>query len=146
VTAATWNTWLSHFNTTKVKLTMPKFKLEYEISLEPILTLLGMGIAFEPKRANFRGISAAPEAWLGRVNHKAFVEVKEEGTEAAAATSVEHSVILGGSPRPRIEEMIVNRPFFCVIRDNRTRAIVFMGSIVEPLWDETDSSHQEWNF
>jgi serine protease inhibitor len=59
------------------------------------------------------------------VKHKTFVEVNEEGTEAAAVTGV-------GMTRGIPDEMIVNRPFFLVIRDNQTGTILFMGSIVEP--------------
>ena len=63
--------------------------------------------------------------WLSRVQHKAVMEVNEEGTEAAAATGV-----IGIRSMP--PEFTVDRPFFCAIRDNRTGTLLFMGAIVDP--------------
>lgn len=81
-----------------------------------------MGVAFGPE-ANFDGM--ALDLWIDFVDHKAFVEVNEKGTEAAAATV---GAMTAGSP-PRF---IVDRPFFFVIRDDRSGTILFMGTVVEP--------------
>ncbi len=89
-----------------------------------------MGVAFDKDCADFTNMS--PErASIDRVKHKTFVEVNEEGTEAAAVTGMIADVT--AAPRP-VEQfnMVVDRPFFCAIRDNHTGAILFMGSIVEP--------------
>jgi len=83
-----------------------------------------MGIAFGTG-ADFGGI-CLDGIFISRVLHNTFVEVNEEGTEAAAATVVE----MMKSSLPK--RMIVDRPFFCVIRDRETGAILFMGSIVNP--------------
>jgi len=66
------------------------------------------------------------------VKHKTFADVNEEGTEAAAATSVEMSVTSVMRNPPKTFRMIVDHPFFCAIRDNRTGSVLFMGSIVDP--------------
>jgi len=64
---------------------------------------------------------------ISKVIHKAFVEVNEEGTEAAAATAL--TMVMGLMPRFR---MIVDRPFFCAIRDNETGVLLFMGFVLDP--------------
>jgi serpin B len=99
-----------------------------------------MALAFDPKHARFDAICPSPPAiWIGTVLHRAFVEVNEEGTEAAATTaammpaSAEYS-----RPRIRKFEMIVDRPFFFSICDTFTNTILFMGSVEEP--DSGDSS------
>jgi serpin B len=88
-----------------------------------------MGIAFQD-RANFTGMTSTPVN-INEVKHKTFVEVNEEGTEAAAVTSVG---IRATSAMPVDEpfNMVVDRPFFVAIRDNQTGTLLFMGSIVEP--------------
>jgi len=118
-----WRLWMSRFIETEVDIRLPKFSLEYEATLNDALIALGMGVAFAPG-ADFRGMSE-DSPWIGEVKHKSFVEVNEEGTEAAAATVVEMK--LGGP-----WGMFVDRPFFCAIRDNKTGKILFMGSIVDP--------------
>ena len=114
---------------------LPRFKLEYEKRLNEVLKGCGMGIAFDSVRANFQPmvefkISQKRNVYISEVKHKTFVEVNEEGTEAAAVT-----VMMGAAevtvPLPPFE-MIVDRPFFCAIRDNETRTILFMGYIVDP--------------
>jgi serine protease inhibitor len=89
-----------------------------------------MGEAFTNK-ANFS--SMGKDLKISEVKHKTFVEVNEEGTEAAAATSVGIMPLSAKMPSEEPFQMIVERPFFCAIRDNRTGSILFMGSIVEPL-------------
>ena len=89
---------------------------------------MGMGIAFSDS-ADFSGINPDRDLFINRVIHKTFIEVSEEGTEAAAVTIVE---MLGTSAGGGLS-MIVNRPFMVVIWDHTTGAILFMGKIVEPV-------------
>lgn len=133
LTAANWEAWMSGFVETKGEIALPRFKVEYEIGLNDALKALGMGIAFDPDRANFSGIGqASGNIFISRVKHKTFAEVNEEGTEAAAATSVEVSVTSMRQPSKTFR-MIVDHPFFCAIRDNRTGTVLFMGSIADPM-------------
>ena len=106
---------------------MPRFKAEYEVEVNDALKALGMEVPFTA-RADFGNMVEA-SVFISKVIHKSFVEVNEEGTEAAAATSVEISKE-GGAQQPF--RMVVDRPFFCAIRDNETGTLLFMGAIVDP--------------
>ncbi|MDX2230968.1 MAG: serpin family protein [Leptolyngbyaceae cyanobacterium bins.349] len=127
--ATNWDTWMNQFRTRQGTIQIPRFKLEYEVELSRILSQLGMAKAFS-RQANFSGISQIPTQ-IDEVKHKTFVEVNEEGTEAAAVTSIG---IRATAAIPMTEpfQMKVDRPFFCAIRDNQTGAILFMGAIVNP--------------
>jgi len=129
LTADTWQQWMTHFRSRPGAVQMPRFKLEYKTDLKRSLSALGMGIAFDPLRANFSGISEVP-ARIDQVKHKTFVDVNEEGTEAAAVTSIGIRATSAIIDEPF--QMVVNRPFFCAIRDDRTGMILFMGAIVDP--------------
>lgn len=131
--AQNWEKWMNQFAINKGSIVLPRFKLEYDISLEDALKALGMGVAFEPDRANFTAMTSNPadSPHINQVKQKTLVEVNEEGTEAAAATNVGISII-SYTPSEQFN-MIVDRPFFCAIRDNQTGTILFMGSIVEPM-------------
>ena len=123
-----WETWLSQFHKTPVDLTLPRFKIEYEVELSSALTKIGMGAAFGAQ-ADFRGMFAgAGNMAISQVRHKTFLEVNEEGSEAAAATAV----IVSRSAKPSKPKMLIDRPFFCAIRDSQSGAILFMGSIFKP--------------
>jgi serpin B len=126
--AENWQQWMNQFNNFdnsggEVLISLPRFKLEYAIDLKDALKALGMEIAFT-KEANFSGMTSSSVS-IDKIKHKTFVEVNEEGTEAAAVTEV-------GGVRSGPIEMNVNRPFFFAIRDNQTGSILFVGSIVEP--------------
>ncbi|MEH2148320.1 serpin family protein [Nostoc sp.] len=123
-----WEKWMTQFNKQKGFIRLPRFKTDYEVTLNDALKSLGMEEAFSNK-ANFSGMGK--NFAISQVKHKTFVEVNEEGTEAAAATSVG---IVATSLREEAEpfRMIVDRPFFCVIRDDQTGNVLFMGSIIEP--------------
>lgn len=112
---------------------LPRFRLEYEASLKQSLSALGMEVAFDGGRADFTRMFEAADAnaYIHEVKHKTFVEVNEEGTEAAAATSVEIRVTSAIQAEMPFE-MIVDRPFFMAIVDGKTGIILFMGSIVSP--------------
>ncbi|MFQ5866019.1 MAG: serpin family protein, partial [bacterium] len=130
--AQNWNSWLSSFSADSVTLQLPKFKLEYEIKLNDVLTALGMGIAFTPGGADFTRMYKAGGLWIDYVKHKTFVEVNEEGTEAAAVTVV---AIIRSGGGPEIKFMRVDRPFVFVIRENHSQTILFMGKMVEPTFE-----------
>jgi serpin B len=123
--AENWQKWLNQFNPYEagISMSLPRFKFEYAIELKDTLKALGMEMAFA-KGADFSAMSAS-SLWIDKVKHKTFVEVNEEGTEAAAVTEE-------GAVRSPPIEMSVDRPFFFAIRDNQTGTILFMGSIVEP--------------
>lgn len=116
-----------------VEVWLPKFKLEAAAPLKEILQTLGMKEAFDPKTANFSGMcgetkSQAPLA-ISEVVHKAFVEVNEKGTEAAAASAV---VMTTRSMQPRPITFHADHPFIFLIRDNQTQTILFLGRVLNP--------------
>jgi serine protease inhibitor len=123
-----WEKWMTQFNKQKGFIRLPRFKTDYEVTLNDALKSLGMEEAFSNK-ANFSGMGK--NFAISQVKHKTFVEVNEEGTEAAAATSV-GIVATSLRQEPEPFRMIVDRPFFCAIRDNETGSVLFMGSIIEP--------------
>jgi len=129
----TWNAWMAGFVESRGHIAIPRFRLEYRVTLRKALTELGMGVAFDGGSADFSGMvrRSGANAYIHDIVHKTFVEVNEQGTEAAAATSVEMrltSVMEHASPF----EMICDHPFFFAIRDNQTGLILFMGSLVDP--------------
>lgn len=124
-----YNTCLSNVNARDVNLFMPKFKLEYKIELKSVLSALGMEVAFDPVEADFTGINPGDELFISKVKHKTYVDVNEEGTEAAAVTAVEMQ--LTAAPADPVT-MRINRPFFFVIRETNSGAVLFMGKIVDP--------------
>ena len=123
--AENWTSWLSQFSPVRENSMMiiPRFKLEYEVSLNNTLKALGMDIAFG-SGADFSGMG--PSLFISDVRHKAIVEVNEEGTEAAAVT-----VVVGVTSLPPIFR--VDRPFFFAIYDAETETILFMGTVTEPM-------------
>ena len=127
--ADSWGAWMSRFRKDEGSVALPRFKMEYETALKEPLSALGMAEAFDPGRANFTGMLDTREVFINQVKHKTFVEVNEEGTEAAAATSVE---VMLTSVRRGPFRIVFDRPFFCAIRDNSTGALLFLGSIYDP--------------
>lgn len=134
LTPENWETWMNSFRLTPGDIMLPRFKVEFEVGLKDTLKALGMAEAFDPGIADFSGmakLTPTERLFISEVKHKAFAEVNEEGTKAAAVTSV---AIATGSitipPKPFV--MKVDRPFFFAIRDNVTGALLFMGSIVDP--------------
>ncbi len=124
------NHWLDRFEKDSIDVYIPKFKLEYESGLNYVLMRLGMGIAFDPGKADFSKMYEEGPVWIDTVKHKSFIEVNEEGTEAAAVTVV---VMEKGLP-PGFR---VNRPFVFMIRENVSGTILFMGKIVDPGYEES---------
>jgi serpin B len=134
VTQENWESWMTGFRLAPGELTLPRFRIEYAADLNDMLQALGMAEAFDPARADFSGIAeprAGQRIYISKVRHKAFAEVNEEGTVAAAVTSVEMSVDSVQQPQENFV-MKVDRPFFFAIRDNATGTVLFLGSVVDP--------------
>jgi serpin B len=126
------NEWLAKLDNQKVEeveLFLPKFKLETRYDLVFPFENMGMKDAFKMNVADFSGMGwAKGDLWIGQIKHKAFVDVNEEGTEAAAATAVE--MVMKSMPYNPVFR--ADHPFIFIIRDNQSGAIVFMGRMVNP--------------
>ena len=121
-----WNGWIAALDSTTMHVSLPKFTLEYEITLNDVLKALGMEEAFTAS-ADFTNLYRGPErAFITEVKHKTFVDVNEEGTEAAAVTSV----AVGYTSAP--PSIYVDRPFVFVIRERHSGTILFMGKMLDP--------------
>jgi serpin B len=125
-----WEEWTKDFHDAPGDVKLPRFKLDYENTLNQALSNLGMGVAFTP-RADFSGMRSERDVFISEVKHKAVVEVNEEGTEAAAATSV-GIMVTSVRPTPQRFTFIADRPFLMAIRDSRSGAILFLGAVMEP--------------
>lgn len=123
-----WKTWMSSLTVRTIDILLPKFKFEYEIGLNDCLSKLGMGMAFG-NGADFSRIRSAGGLKIDDVKHKTFLEVNEEGTEAAAVTSVEMGAVMSLPPQP----FLINRPFIFVIREIKSGLIIFTGIVNNPL-------------
>jgi serpin B len=127
LTAERFETWLSAMKPCEVAVTLPRFKTTCRFSLADTLGAMGMRLAFT-SAADFSGITDGV-FFISKVIHKAFVEVNEEGTEAAAATAV--TMIKASVQPPPVFR--ADHPFVFVIRDNRSGAILFIGRVMNPL-------------
>ena len=126
---ALWNT---QFTSTDMQLQLPKFKYAYdEQKMKPILSAMGMAAAFNPDNADFTGINRNGGLYISDVKHKTFIETNEEGTEAAAVTSVEIAVTTAG---PGIQPLLlkINRSFVYFIREKSTGTLLFIGTVMNP--------------
>ncbi|MEO0130551.1 MAG: serpin family protein [candidate division WOR-3 bacterium] len=112
------------------EIILPKFKIEYEKSLNEILKELNLSIAFNPYEADFSKMAEVKpyNLFISEVKHKSYLDVSEEGTEAAAATSVEVALT---AVRERFK-MICNRPFLFLITEKESNLIFFIGALFEP--------------
>ncbi|MBI3861419.1 MAG: FHA domain-containing protein [Planctomycetia bacterium] len=116
-----------------VDVTIPKFKIESSFTLNQVLESLGMRRAFSPDEADFSRMSDNREGlFLSAAIHKAFVDVNEKGTEAAAATAIVMCAagLMVEPPQPKI--FLADHPFLFLIRDRVTGLIHFLGRVVEP--------------
>ena len=114
----------------QVTLSMPRFRLEAAFDLIPALRRLGVAEAFGD-HADFGGITEAEPLQIGAVAHKAYVDVDERGTEAAAATAVVMRTLAAMRPPPAVT-MLVDRPFLFAIVDTVTSLPVFLGQVSRP--------------
>jgi len=128
--ATRWTALKAKFGNERVDLRLPRFKVEYDVNLNPVLFALGMKTAFG-SGADFSAMSPkGKELFISKVHQKTFVDVNEEGSEAAAVTTVLVAAKAEMPSPPRVFR--VDRPFFCAIVDDTTGAFLFTGSIVEP--------------
>jgi serpin B len=122
--------WLGALQNRSVQVVLPKFRVEYRTSLIPVLAALGMREAFSPT-ANFSGIDDRRDLQISQVVHKAFIDVAEEGTEAAAATGI--GVALVAMVRPSETPVFrADRPFVFQIRDTKSGLVLFTGRVMDP--------------
>ncbi len=112
----------------RVKITFPRFKMETTYNLADMLSVMGMPSAFDG--ADLSGMDGTRSLFIDEIYHKAFVEVNEEGTEAAAATAV--VVNRSMAPGEQIPVFRADHPFLFLIQDNDTGNILFMGRMMNP--------------
>ena len=120
--------WLKLLKKREVRVFLPKFKMTSEFNLERILGAMGMPDAFTPQ-ADFSGMTGNKDLFINAVIHKAFVDVNEEGTEAAAATAVTMRMTAVATPPP---EFRADHPFLFLIRHNPSGSILFIGRVINP--------------
>nr|ACC62103.1 SCCA2/SCCA1 fusion protein isoform 1 (predicted) [Rhinolophus ferrumequinum] len=122
--------WTSSQNMSKrkVELRLPRFKVEESYALGDTMRALGMGNAFTPGDADFSGMTGSRGFVLSQIVHKSFVEVTEEGTEAAAATGI----VIGRTSVQMYEHFHCDHPFLFFIKHNETNSILFFGRISTP--------------
>jgi serpin B len=126
-----WNSWTNSLIETNVYLQLPKFKFESFKLLNDPLSSMGMEIAFT-ESADFTRINPDGNLFISRVLHKTFIDVNEEGTEAAAVTAVEIELTSAGGSH--LTHFIADKPFLFVIRENSTGSILFMGRLSQPAY------------
>jgi len=125
---STWQSLLNNLSKQKGTIHLPKFKIENKYSLNKNLINLGMGIAFS-NQADFTNLYKKGGVKISEVKHKTFLKVDEEGTEAAAVTSVEIGVTsVGGNGFV----MNINRPFILIINEKNSGSLLFIGKIILP--------------
>jgi serpin B len=118
--------WLGRLEKQEVTVGLPRFKITSAFRLDETLKALGMKDAFAAK-ADFSGMTGTKDLYIGAALHKAFVDVNEEGTEAAAATAVMMTPNGGGHPVFKAD-----RPFVFLIRDRSTGSVLFFGRVADP--------------
>jgi len=126
--AQKWDALQHSFRTATVAVGIPRFKLEQAFELNAVLEAMGIKKAFLPEAANFSALSRDP-TFISFVKQNTFAAVDEEGTEAAAVTTIG----IGVTSEPVVPQFICNRPFSIVISENTSQSILFMGRISEPV-------------
>ncbi|XP_042560099.1 antithrombin-III-like [Clupea harengus] len=123
--------WLDNMKEIKVAVQIPRFQIEDSFSLKEKLQSMGLQDLFSPHQASLPGLLAdeSDNVFISDAYHKAFLEVNEEGSEAAAATAV---VAIGRSINFNREVFIANRPFLLLIRESTINTIIFMGRVANP--------------
>jgi serpin B len=119
---------MQNVRSTEVDLYLPRFEVTYETDLTPLLKTMGMKRAFDPSQADFTGMTPKKDLFISHVVQKAFVELNEKGTEAAAATGVAMRLT---AFKPPIT-FRADHPFLFLIRDRHSGMILFMGRVVRP--------------
>ncbi len=128
-----WNVWMKGFKeTSNVVVQMPRFKFAWELRLNQTLKAMGMEKPFIPKVADFTGISSETDLFIDFVIHKTYVDVNENGTEAAAVTAVGMSTTSMPVDQPVKTYFIADRPFVFAITEKSTGTILFIGEMNAP--------------
>jgi len=122
------SSWLKSLKKRELRVFLPKFKMTSEFNLSRMLGAMGMPDAFTTN-ADFSGMTGTKELFISAVVHKAFVDVNEEGTEAAAATAVTMRMTAVATPPP---EFRADHPFLFLIRHNPSGSILFLGRVINP--------------
>jgi serpin B len=129
-----YDEWIDSMTGTEVDIYIPKFKFETQYALNDYLIDLGMQKSFSFE-ADFSGIDGRPDLFIDAVLHKAFIEVNEEGTEAAAATAVIMTLkSVNGGETPIVFN--ADHPFLFTIHHKETNTILFLGSVNNPLTED----------
>ena len=121
--------WLTPHSRSEIVVALPRFILEKSANLGETLANMGMSDVFAGGRADFSKMDGTHNLFLSEVIHKAFIEVNEEGSEAAAATAV---IMKKKSKKPHALEFRADHPFLFMIRCNRSKSLLFMGKIENP--------------
>ena len=127
--AGKWDDLFQRSSSNPGTVKLPRFKLTYESKLNDALKALGLSVAFDGAKADFTRMRKVRDLVISEVKHKTFVEVNEEGTTAAAATSAAIGVT---SVARQPFTFVADRPFLVVLRDVATGAVLFVGSINNP--------------
>ncbi len=114
-----------------VQLSLPRFQFSTAVNLRETLSAMGMPAAFHPEQADFSGITREEQIYIDAALHKSFIDVNEEGTEAAGATAI----LLAGKSMPAREpvEISFDSPFFFILQDRETGSILFYGRVMNRL-------------
>jgi serpin B len=133
LTASNTMQWIGQLSpVTKIIVTLPKFKTTQQFELGGTLAAMGMPQAFTAS-ADFSGMTGKKDFAISAVIHKAYIDVNEEGTEAAAATAVTMRAMAIRAPNPAPPPVFrADHPFVFLIRDNRSKSILFMGRVADP--------------
>jgi serpin B len=128
LTAAKVADWLPKLREQEVMVSLPKFKMTSEFSMKDTLAAMGIKQLFNPNGADLSGMDGTRNLFVSAVVHKGYVDVNEEGTEAAAATGV--VVTLRAAPAHPVFR--ADHPFLFLIRDNRSGSVLFLGRVANP--------------
>jgi serine protease inhibitor len=126
LTSRRWAELIGRLEPQRIMLNVPKFRFEYELEMKNVLAMMGMAVAFQPGVADFTRMADAKDLHISRVKQKAFIDVHELGTEAAAATSVVGSV----TSMPPV--LRFDRPFLFAIRERSSGTLLFVGRVGDP--------------
>ncbi|MFA6215572.1 MAG: serpin family protein [Patescibacteria group bacterium] len=127
------NEWKTSMNSEKVTVFLPKYKFDTKYDMAQDLTQLGMPTAFNCSLADFSGMTGKTDLCIDQVIHKAFIEVDEQGTEAAAATAVIMKTSMAGPTQPeKIYFFNADHPFIFLIQDKQSGNILFLGRVSDP--------------
>jgi serpin B len=126
INAENLSQWRTDFSERDIPIYLPKFKFETKYPLNDLLIEMGITDAFSPGAANFSGMDGTTNLFISKALHQAYVEINEEGTEAAAATAI----IMTLTAMP--DQFIADHPFVFLIQQEETGAILFMGRVMNP--------------